>query len=514
MGFKDKLVNKSPYAYILAKSRSINMIKSYKSIKDQNLFDEEFYLSKYPKVKKSGMDPLIHYLFYGYLEGKKPFKDFDGGFYSYHYNVEINPLIHYALIGKDKGYDYKCENFDLNSLAAEAPIFVLHEKITNLGGASLTILDIIKSLDFAYILTSDGEDVELWQYNSRLEKLKNWEISYKTDYSLIDDNEMIISDDFNNSLFNNKLYEVYNEILTKLNIPFIHINHLINHSFDLFEIAIKNNIPYLLNIHDFYYLCPSIHLLNENLNYCNLNCTDSCAINIDRKSKLQEVLKIWRNLNEKYLKNSIINIVPSYSTITIYNKIFPNINNFKVIEPGRDLEILNHDSYFNNNKIKIFIPGHISPHKGSFLIREIKKLDTDKNLELHFAGTTIPNLNNYGINHGRYKREEFNQLVQSIKPTYIAILSNCFETYSHTLTEAIAAQIPVLTTNLGALKDRVEETGIGWTFDPNAEIIYENILNINEKEYHEKIKNLSKVKLPKYGEMIEKYNKIYSKIKR
>ena len=254
MGFKNRLANKSPYAYILAKTKSIDVIKYYKSIKNQNLFDEKFYLSKYPKVRKSGMDPLIHYLFYGYLEGKKPFKDFDAAFYSYHYNVDINPLVHYALIGKDKGYTYKCENVNLNNLTVKAPIFIFHEKITNLGGASLTILDIIKSLDFAYILTSDGEDVELWQYNSRLEKLKNWEISYKTDYSLIDNNERIISGSFKNNLFNDQLYKVYNEIITKLNISFIHINHLINHSFDLFEIAINNNLPYLLNIHDFYFL--------------------------------------------------------------------------------------------------------------------------------------------------------------------------------------------------------------------------------------------------------------------
>ena len=53
-------------------------------------------------------------------------------------------------------------------------------------------------------------------------------------------------------------------------------------------------------------------------------------------------------------------------------------------------------------------------------------IDYDKNnkMEFHFMGTTIPNLNSYGINHGRYKREDFNRIVGEIKPSFSLILSN------------------------------------------------------------------------------------------
>lgn len=510
MGFKETIASKSPYGYILAKTKSTEMIRHYKVIKKENLFDEDFYLSSYPKVKKSKMDPLVHYLFFGYLEGKKPFKDFDAGFYRYHYNVDGNPLVHYVSVGKENGYSYKLEDIDLASFKRRAPLFVLHEKITNLGGASLSIFDVIRSLEFAYILTSNGEDVELWKYDSKLEKLKNWPVSYKSDFSLIDDNEMIITNNHEKLFYNNNLAKIYDEILSKLDISFIHINHLINHSFDLFETIKKNNISYLINIHDFYYICPSIHLLDENLNFCNLDCTENCGINIDNKEKLPEIIEIWRKINKEFLANSKANIVPSNSTAEIYRKIFSDIDNFQTIEPGRDLNILKHDSYFSDDKIKIFVPGHISPHKGSLLIKQIKKLDLKNRIELHFAGTTIPNLNSYGVNHGRYKREDFNKLVEKIEPTYIAILSNCVETYSHTLTEAIAAKVPVLTTNLGALKERVERDNIGWALNPNPKEIYEKILAIDEKEYDEKARNIAKVKLPKHNETIRKYDEIYS----
>ena len=118
MSFKNRLMSKIPASYILHKSSNKTeaklIVKGYNAIRKNNLFDDEFYLNKYPKVKASGMDPLLHYIFFGFNEGKKPNKDFDGVFYKYHYDdVEINPLIHYALYGIDENRQIKVANEDL-----------------------------------------------------------------------------------------------------------------------------------------------------------------------------------------------------------------------------------------------------------------------------------------------------------------------------------------------------------------------------------------------------------------
>ena len=39
--------------------------EAYSKILDENLFNEEFYIEKYPNIKNSGINPLLHYLFYG-----------------------------------------------------------------------------------------------------------------------------------------------------------------------------------------------------------------------------------------------------------------------------------------------------------------------------------------------------------------------------------------------------------------------------------------------------------------
>lgn len=68
-------------------------------------FDADFYLSNYPDVKESGIDPFVHYMDHGYKEGRNPNPEFDGIYYR---NTHLgraskqNPLIHYVRQGKRK----------------------------------------------------------------------------------------------------------------------------------------------------------------------------------------------------------------------------------------------------------------------------------------------------------------------------------------------------------------------------------------------------------------------------
>jgi len=54
------------------KSRIKKLSKEYKIIKNSGMFDESFYLSSNLDVKESGIDPIIHYIEYGEVEGRAP----------------------------------------------------------------------------------------------------------------------------------------------------------------------------------------------------------------------------------------------------------------------------------------------------------------------------------------------------------------------------------------------------------------------------------------------------------
>lgn len=496
MGLKDNLVKKVgksyPKMYIKLKMDDTDLahdtIEAYDIIRENNLFDDEFYLENYPKLKNTDLDLLLHYIFFGFDEGKNPNSYFDGVFYKNHYKdaskSKLNPLVHYALYGMSEKRQIAPGKADLTVFNSDKDniLYILHEKIGTVGGASFSNLDIIRNLpgNFKpFILTSKDNQIELWTHDPSLEKIANWNISSAEE-----------------------LDEIYDEILSKLNIAIVHINHLINHSFSLISKIKEKEIPYIVNIHDFYYICPSIHLIDENYNFCNFNCSN-CSYDIEN----------WQNNFHSFLKDAKYIIAPSNSVINLYKEIYPDLNNFKLIEHGRNLKKAHNLYTVPDGKVKIVVPGHISPHKGSYLIAQIKDLDLEGKIEFHFVGTQIPNLKAYGETYGRYQREEFNCIISKIKPSYVAILSTCPETYSYTLTESWAARIPVIATNLGALKERIEKTGGGWVLDyTSPSDIYDSILNISKEDYLEKIENISKIEFKTVDEMVYEYNEIYKEL--
>ena len=74
-------------------------MESYDKIMESGLFDKNYYLKAYPHIAKSGMDPLVHYLFYGYKEDKNPSAQFNLKRYLEEYpeikKMGLNPLVHY-----------------------------------------------------------------------------------------------------------------------------------------------------------------------------------------------------------------------------------------------------------------------------------------------------------------------------------------------------------------------------------------------------------------------------------
>ncbi len=72
-----------------------------KYLKDNNFFDEEYYLLNNLDVKDAKMDPIVHYVKWGWRENRKPCKDFDTyDFILQNYeetiNQESNPFVYYC----------------------------------------------------------------------------------------------------------------------------------------------------------------------------------------------------------------------------------------------------------------------------------------------------------------------------------------------------------------------------------------------------------------------------------
>ena len=394
-------------------------------------------------------------------------------------------------------------------------LYVLHEKVHDLtGGTGQTTKDILEKIDDkfeCYILTSTGKVLMLWKYGqNHVRMIRSWDI--KSKWSAL----QFYSDEFK---------YIYFKVLVGLNIDIVHIQHLLRHTRDMPNIAKILGIPTILSFHDFYYVCPSINLLNHDNQYCELKCTAQtmqCKYPLqvfDELPILKDFVDIWRKEGSILIENCTAFTAPTKSAMDIYISIYPEIKNknYKVIEHGRDIEKTSpkFELPSEDKPIKILVPGIIKNHKGHDFIKELKEIDHENRIEFHFMGVIYDDLKELGIYHGKYERENFCKIVNEIKPSFIGIFSICPETYCHTLTEAWSCGIPVLVTKMGALEERVIKNGGGWFLEHNSPLkAYNKIIQISSSidDYLKVAEGISNIKLRTIEEMNYEYELLYNKI--
>lgn len=108
-----RLISNFPSLYILFNKKNGSMkialinLKGYKAIKENNLLNWDYYLKNNSDVNASGMDPILHYIYYGSKENRKPNSHFDSNYYLNRYidvkKSNLNPLVHYSLYGIHEG---------------------------------------------------------------------------------------------------------------------------------------------------------------------------------------------------------------------------------------------------------------------------------------------------------------------------------------------------------------------------------------------------------------------------
>ena len=395
-------------------------------------------------------------------------------------------------------------------------LYVLHSAS---GGTPATNEDLMRNIQKnmdCYVLTSSAKKMMLWSYkDSELKQIFEWKIKSKWS-----------AKNYNNPEFR----DIYFNVLTGLKIDIVHIRHLIKHSFDLSGLAKMLGVPTIISFHDFYFVCPSHNLLDENFEYCAGECTEGygqCFIgeDMDDLPILKDFVPQWRKAVSDVFKNTSTFVTTTKAVKDVYTSIYPELRSrdFKIIEHGRDFNELkddeiNYEVPSTDKPVKIVFPGNLNIVKGSELIKSIKKLDVNNRLEFHFMGMLAKHssdLENYGIHHGPYKRDEFCNDIAKIKPSFIGIMTICSETYCHTLSEAWDSDIPVLCTQLGAIGERVNQNGGGWFLDhKNPQKAYNEIIRISSspEEYLKVAEEVKNISLKSTGEMAEDFMELYSEL--
>ena len=390
-------------------------------------------------------------------------------------------------------------------------LYVVHDGYGGTGETNKDLMSFIQSGYECYLLTCDGIAAQLWFYrNGKLEQIKKFHIER-----------------WDIRKFNvDKMQELYFNILHNFNISIVHIRHLVSHSLDLPRVASLMGIPIVLSLHDFYFICPSIHLVNGDDVYCDGIC-DACQSACVRSygwvstdvPDLRNFVQQWRNAVQKYVLPYCNVFVTTHKYVKdLFCRVYPNLSesDFRVIEHGRNFEDVDKSKEYtqthkNGQPIKILLLGGINFIKGGGFISEIKRLDKGNLIEFHFLGNQSGKWSD-GVQYGPYKRDDLPKFVEKIKPSFAGIFSIWPETYCHTLTEVWACGIPVFVSDIGVIKERTVEHDAGWVIDhTNPTEAYQKILEIagNAVEYQRVKRNVESVQIRSVREMGADYSGVY-----
>lgn len=344
----------------------------------------------------------------------------------------------------------------------KGPLNILHVSHSWGGGISAYVDDLTANAD------KDHNNFLLKSFGNRLEIEGTGDNRVRKDVYYLR-KRMELTD------FHDREYaKILSLILISYNIHVVHISSTIHHTFDIFRIPRQMNIAVIFTVHDFFHICPTIHLVGKDGNFCGL-----CRHGEERINCLQahpyvyskfdaKNLKLWRDNFFKVKKNIDLFIFPSRSAQRIFGAFYGlDASVCRVIPHGLSTyEYGPEKNHFPTGDLKVAVVGSMLRHKGKSLIKEVLKASDDDIRFFHFGDGRI-NSSKALYRYGRYERKDIVRLLRSHQIDVVMLLSKWPETFSYTLSEAVAARKPVIVTDFGALKERVQENNLGWVLQDN-----------------------------------------------
>lgn len=201
------------------------------------------------------------------------------------------------------------------------------DALNNVGGTQFHVKDLKDYFQEDYnvfVMARDGRMLRLTAYLGDTQLVFKFPIGKEPYYQVF---------------YNEQIQNIIYQVLTAFEINMVHVHHVQNISFDIFHVAHKLNIPLVLTMHDYFFLCPAVELLECGETFCGgmgKDCT-ACLRKQKGYTEHKDFLPVWREECRRALDLCVKLIVPSESVKTIYSRIYPQFaSKIQVIPHGMD----------------------------------------------------------------------------------------------------------------------------------------------------------------------------------
>jgi glycosyltransferase involved in cell wall biosynthesis len=274
--------------------------------------------------------------------------------------------------------------------------------------------------------------------------------------------------------------------LEKLNPEIIHIEHLMGLPVGLINIIRRRQIPYVITLWDFWWVCANAQLLtNYNQEICDgpkayLNCARCALARISTPWLLPALppaagLLAWRNrLLHRVMTGAAKLIAPTPFVRDWYGAHEAPMESLVVAQPALESRLASAGSSRGpKDSLRFAYIGGLSWQKGVHTLMEAFS-QIQGTAELWIAGdeTFDPKYtarlraeSTANVRFlGRLSREDVWKTLAMVH--VVAVPSLWYETFSFIVSEAFAAGVPVVASRLGPLADRVRDRVDGLLVSP------------------------------------------------
>ncbi|MBY0402406.1 MAG: glycosyltransferase, partial [Cyanobacteria bacterium] len=438
-------------------------------------------------------------------------------------------------------------------------LFLLHHPLRSqmIGGTEFHISHLIQRLKYKYyvlVASIEGDQLILEEFCDAFsgefafgvpESLRKKKASQN---SSVFPNASKHFDDktfWSTDIFQEMIFRTFQEFSFRFDL--IHIHHVMNNTLDFISLAKAMGKPVLMTLHDYYLVCPSYNLLNVRNQYCGIDDIAFTKCGNCFGNHLPEE----RQQIQSHLTGVDLAIFPSQSAQSIFEKIYTLKKTIVlphgiekgpafVSEPPSSLSLsqrfqvdssIESDSNSTNlpaikphEPLKLLFLGYVDYQKGIELILKIMdyyhQFGNYANLEFHFLGAipdpfanALKSMVSTLFLHGTYQQQELTKKLAEIHPHFVCLLSNWPETFSYTLSESLASGYPVIVSPYGALKERVESTGVGYVlpdYSLNGFIKVIHFIQTHPDDYGQLLKRVQAERASiSMDEMLQKYDTLY-----
>jgi len=262
--------------------------------------------------------------------------------------------------------------------------------------------------------------------------------------------------------------------LRQMGFEHLHIHHTVGFESSFPDIiasaAAAAKITYDFTVHDYYCICPRIHMVGGKGVYCDCRDPQRCDDCLRKFGAMDVPVRSivdWREMFCRFLNAARMVFVPDEDVEERLKLYYPDIK-FTVrkhIEPTLP-EGLTFMPRKDDEPLRVAVLGRLLLHKGREILKKCAT-DAQKNKRpIRFVSLGAKSSDiwfrsfPYIESHGEYRLAALTEKLRKTRCHMAFFPSVCPETYSYTLSQVLAAGLYPVCFDLGAIARRIKE--IGW----------------------------------------------------